>query len=99
MLLPTVVIEPLKPFLCADALARAQRAADSAYLASLVGGSDDLLAEGTFARLEPMFARYDTDQVMTELLEKAAVAYSDAAVWAAYWVIAGVVIEEARRIC
>lgn len=88
--------EPIKHFLRADALARAQRVVDSAYLTGLIGGSNDLLGEDTFARLEPLFCRYDSDQAMKELLEKAATAYWDAALWAACWVMASVVIDDAR---
>jgi len=60
-----------------------QQAADRAYLESLVDGSGDLMAEDTFARLEPMFAKYEGDADMTALLERAAQAYGDAAVAAA----------------
>lgn len=53
-------------------------AADRGYLNSLVDGSGDLLAEDTFTKLEPMFAKY-ADGDMAALLEKAATAYGDAA--------------------
>ena len=74
-----------------------RQAADRAYLEGLVDGSGDLLAEDTFTNLEPMFARYEANADMTALLEKAATVYGDAAVAAAFWVIAGVYIDEARQ--
>lgn len=58
-------------------------AADRAYLESLIDGAGDLLAEDTFARLEPMFTTYEGDAEMMALLEKAATVYGDAAVAAA----------------
>lgn len=76
---------------------QAASAADRNYLNSLIDGSGDFLAEDTFARLEPMFSRYEFDQPMTALLETTAQAYWDAAVTAACWMLAGQVIDEARR--
>lgn len=73
------------------------RARDCCYLESLIDGTGDLLAEDTMKKLEPLFARYEANAEMNALLEQAAMAYSDAALWAAYWVMAGVVIDEARR--
>lgn len=58
-------------------------AADRAYLESLIDGSGDLLAEDTFARLEPLFEKYAADPEMSALLERAATVYGDAAVAAA----------------
>lgn len=57
--------------------------ADRAYLESLIDGSGDLLAEDTFTKLEPMFAKYEADAEMNALLERAATVYGDAAVAAA----------------
>lgn len=54
-------------------------AAARAYLNGLVDGTGDLLAEDTFARLEPMFADYADNAEMLALLERAATAYGDAA--------------------
>jgi hypothetical protein len=60
-----------------------EKAADRAYLNSLIDGTGDLLAADTFDRLEPLFARYEGDAEMMALLEKAATVYGDAAVAAA----------------
>jgi hypothetical protein len=56
---------------------------DRAYLESLIDGSGDLLAEDTFARMEPMFAKYEADPEMNALLERAAEVYGEAATAAA----------------
>ena len=74
-----------------------RQAADRAYLEGLIDGTGDLLAEDTFTKLEPMFARYEANADMTALLEQAATVYGDAAVDAAYWFIAGGLIEEAKK--
>lgn len=63
-------------------------AADRAYLESLIDGSGDLLAEDTFTKLEPMFAKYEADAEMNALLERAATVYGDAAVAAAQTALA-----------
>ncbi len=47
-------------------------------------------------RLRPMFARYPESTNMHSLLVRAADAYGDAAVAAAWWTLAGAVIEAAR---
>lgn len=60
-----------------------EKAADRAYLNSLIAGTGDLLAADTFDRLEPLFARYEGDAEMMAMLEKAATVYGDAAVAAA----------------
>jgi hypothetical protein len=73
------------------------RAKDRDYLNSLIDGSGDLLTQDTFAKLEPLFTRYEADPVMNALLERAAEAYADAALWAAAWVVAGIYIEDAQR--
>lgn len=77
------------------------RRADRVYLDSLIDGSGDLLAKDTFARLEPMFAKYEVDPEMNALLERASVVYGDAAVAVANFVLAEiaakVAIEKARQ--
>lgn len=60
-----------------------EKAADRAYLQSLIDGTGDLLAADTFDRMEPLFARYEGDAEMMAMLEKAATVYGDAAVAAA----------------
>ncbi|RYF61156.1 MAG: hypothetical protein EOO27_03095 [Comamonadaceae bacterium] len=80
-----------------EALARAEVAADRAILESLIDGTGDLLSEETFPRLEPMFSKYAVGSDMYALLEQAATAFSDAAEELAAWVLAGRVVDEARR--
>lgn len=53
-------------------------ASDRAYLQALIDGTGDLMAEDTFAKLEPMFAKYEGNAEMLALLEKAANAYGEA---------------------
>ena len=79
------------------ALERAEEAADRAYLRGLIDGSVEPLSIDTFPRLEPMFAKYPEGSDMFALLEKAAIAFSDAAQSAAYWVMAECAINDARR--
>lgn len=78
-----------------------RQASDRAYLESLIDGSGDLLAEDTFAKLEPMFAKYDADPEMKALLERAATVYGDTAIALARFVLAETAtkeaIEKARR--
>lgn len=64
-------------------------AADTAYLNTLIDGSADMFAADIMDRLEPMFAKYESDVDMMELLSKAAEAYSNAAVGAARAALAG----------
>jgi hypothetical protein len=71
--------------------------ADRAYLNSLIDGSGDLMADDTFARLEPMFEKYAEGSEMYALLERAATIYADAAIAAATWAMAGWVIQDAQR--
>jgi hypothetical protein len=65
------------------------KAVDTAYLQTFVDGTADLFAADVLERLEPMFAKYETDAPMMELLNRAAEAYSDAAVKAAQAALAG----------
>lgn len=67
---PQVVVDPI-------------RAIDTAYLQTFVDGTADLFAADVLDRLEPMFAKYESDAAMMDLLNRAAEAYSDAAVKAA----------------
>jgi hypothetical protein len=55
-----------------------QKAADTAYLQSLINGTGDLLAPDVFDKMEPMFATYEGDAEMTAMLEQAAEVYGDA---------------------
>ncbi|MDM0018388.1 hypothetical protein [Variovorax saccharolyticus] len=80
----------------AEAVARAEVAADRAFLEGLIDGTEDLLSEDTFPKLEPMFTRYAEGSEMFALLEKAATIFGDAAQELASWVIAGEVIHAAR---
>ncbi len=79
------------------ALRLAEKGADTAYLNSLIDGSGDLLAEDTFARLEPMFEKYADDAEMKSLLERASTAYGDAALDEAARVLAGPEAEQAIK--
>ena len=76
---------------------RAVEAEDRAFLNSLVDGSGNLLSEDTFPRMEPLFAKYAVGSPMYALLETAAIRFGDAAQAAAYWAIAGEVIDDIRR--
>ena len=79
------------------AVERAEEAADRAYLKGLIDGSGDLLAEDTFARMEPMFAKYPEGSDMYATLERAAQAFSNAALEAATRFLATEEIERIRR--
>ena len=81
----------------AEAVTSAEVAADRAYLNGLIEGTEDLLSEDTFPRLEPMFTKYAEGSEMYALLEKAATVFGDAAQEVATWVMAGFAIDEARR--
>lgn len=56
---------------------------DQSYLQSIIDGTIDLLDPGIFDKLEPMFTKYADDAEMMGLLNKAAEAYTVAAVSAA----------------
>lgn len=56
---------------------------DQAYLQSIIDGTIDLLDPGIFDKLEPMFTKYADDAEMMDMLNKAAEAYTAAAVAAA----------------
>lgn len=75
--------EPLTPENTPAAIEPAAPAIDStadrAYLESLIDGTGDLLAEDTFARMEPMFEKYAEGTEMYALLEKAAEVFGAAA--------------------
>lgn len=62
----------------AEAVARAEVAADRPFLEGLIDGPEDLLSEDTFPRMEPMFAKYAEGSEMFALLEKAATVFGDA---------------------
>jgi hypothetical protein len=80
--------QPADPAPTTPAAVDPQLAADRAYIESLIDGTGDLLAEDTYDKLEPLFARYESDADMTALLEKAATIYGDAAVAAAQQALA-----------
>ena len=73
---PGEVVDPIK-------------AIDTAYLKTFADGTADMFASDILDRLEPMFAQYENDAAMMELLNQAAQAYSDAAVKAAQAALAG----------
>ncbi|MBU0917923.1 MAG: DUF3560 domain-containing protein [Gammaproteobacteria bacterium] len=56
---------------------------DQAYLQSIIDGTIDLLDPGIFDKLEPMFTKYADDAEMMGMLNRAAEAYTAAAVAAA----------------
>lgn len=56
---------------------------DKAYLQSLINGTADMLDPGIYDKLEPLFTKYADDASMMDLLNKAAEAYTEAAVSAA----------------
>lgn len=62
-------------------------AADRGYLQAVIDG-EAKLSEAIFERMEPMFATYEGNADMMALLDRAATAYADAAVRAAYWCLA-----------
>jgi len=84
---PAVTPDPVEPAPTTGApgttMQDPQKAADTAYLQSLIDGTGDLLAEDTFEKLEPMFTTYEGDAEMMAMLERAAEAYGNAAVEAA----------------
>lgn len=59
------------------------KAVDTAYLETFTNGTADMFAADILERLEPMFSKYENDAPMMDLLNRAAEAYSDAAVKAA----------------
>jgi uncharacterized lipoprotein YmbA len=72
-----------------DAAGLAQiEATNRFYLPAIIGGKVEL-SEAIFARMEPMFTTYALNADMMALLDRAATAYADAAVHAAYWSLAG----------
>lgn len=71
---------------------------DRAYLEGLISGSVDRLGPRVFLRLKPMFMRYPEGTNMHSLLIRAADAYGDAAVHAAYTVLAEQAANEAIQI-
>lgn len=81
----------------AEARARAEVAADRAYLESLIDGTEDLLSEDTFPRMTPLFTKYVEGSEMFALLEKAATVFGDAVQEVATWTLAGIAIEQARH--
>lgn len=56
---------------------------DQSYLQSIIDGTIDLLDPGIFNRIEPMFTKYADDAEMMGMLNRAAEAYTAAAVAAA----------------
>ena len=68
---------------------RVEDVCDRQYLQSLVDGTGDCWSPDVFERLQPMFARYESDQAMSALLERAAAAFGDAAAAAAQTLLEG----------
>lgn len=56
---------------------------DEDYLQSLIDGTTNMFAEDIFERLEPMFATYESDAPMMDLLTRASEAYVASSVKAA----------------
>lgn len=56
---------------------------DQTYLQSIIDGTIDLLDPGIYDKLEPMFTKYADDAEMMGMLNRAAEAYTAAAVAAA----------------
>ncbi|MDM0025729.1 hypothetical protein [Variovorax saccharolyticus] len=56
---------------------RVEDVCDRQYLQSLVDGTGDFWSPEVFERLQPMFARYESDQTMLALLERAAAELGD----------------------
>jgi hypothetical protein len=65
------------------------KAVDTAYLGTFIDGTADLFAADILDRLEPMFAKYESDATMMDLLNRAVEAYSDAALKVAQATLAG----------
>ena len=80
----------------AEAVARAEVAADRAFLEGLIDGTEDLLSEDTFPRMEPMFAKYAEGSEMFALLEMAATVFGDAVQEVASNALTSWVIDNAR---
>ena len=57
---------------------RVEDVCDRQYLQSLVDGTGDFWSPEVFERLQPMFVRYESDQAMSALLERAAAVFGDA---------------------
>lgn len=81
----------------AEAGARADVAADRAFLNGLIDGSGDLLGEDTFLRMAPMFAKYSEGSEMFTLLEKAASVFGEAVQEVLTWTLAGIAVDQARH--
>ncbi|MGH8858362.1 MAG: hypothetical protein ACREXG_10130 [Polaromonas sp.] len=61
---------------------------DEAYLQTLIDGTADMFADDILERIEPMFTTYEHDAAMMDLLNRAAMAFSDSAVNAAHAALA-----------
>lgn len=81
----------------ASALASAQEDADRDFLNGMINGTVDLLSQTVFPRMEPMFDRYAEGSEMFGLLEKASIAFGDAAERHLAWGMAGIIIQQAQR--
>lgn len=88
-------LQPLDPAVV-RLLADSQRCAAAAFLIGMVDGTVPLADPSLIATLEPLFRTYAGDAEMEALLEKAAHAYSDAAMDAANWYFARLICDAAR---
>lgn len=79
------------------ARAAAQQAADVAFLQGLIDGTADYFADDLYERLEPLYAKYENDPAMLAMFNNAATVYGDAVVERAYWTMAAIAIEDAKR--
>jgi hypothetical protein len=73
----------------------ADRARDVAFLQSLIDGTEDYFDDGLYARLEPLYAKYENEPAMLAMFNQAATVYGDAVVAAAEWALAGIDAEAA----
>ena len=80
----------------AAASLRSEEDADRAYLNSIIDGSNEVLSEDTFPRMEPLFAKYSEGSEMFALLQRAATLFGDAVQDAMCWAVAGIAIDQAR---
>lgn len=87
------IVEPGAPVAAAETTPPAEvdpiKAIDTAYLETFTNGTADMFATDILERLEPMFTKYENDAPMMDLLNRAAEAYSDAAMKAAQAALAG----------
>jgi hypothetical protein len=74
-----------------------EEAEDRAFLEGIIAGTEDVLSEDTFPKLEPMFTCYPEGSDMFKLLEQAAEVFGDAVQDVAAWALAGAAIDQAQH--